>query len=630
MEYHLNETELYLFNTGENCYAYRVMGAHKVENGAYRFAVWAPNAKAVSVVGSFNGWNGDANPMRMAGTSGVWEAVVENAKKGDVYKFAVTSRDGHVNYKADPYAFYAQMRPETASIVWGLEPFKWSDGAYMSARGLPFKKAMSVYEAHAGSWKAGLNYRQLAQELVRYAANMGYTHIELMPVCEYPYDMSWGYQITGYYAITSRYGEPEDFKYFINCAHEAGLGVIADWVPAHFTRDAHGLARFDGEAEYEHPDTRRSDQPQWGTLLFNYEKAEVQSFLISNAVYLLKEYHIDGLRVDAVSCMLYLDYGRENGEWLPNEHGGNTNLSAVAFLRKLSRAVGRECPGALLIAEESTAFPLVTAPPEDGGLGFHLKWNMGWMNDTLSYMSMDSLFRKWHHSKLTFPMCYAFSENYILPFSHDEVVHGKRSLIGRMPGIYEEKFLQLKLLFMYQFAQPGKKLMFMGCEFGQFIEWNHEQPLDWMLLDYPQHSAVQRFVRELNALYVSTPALYEMDCGWEGFEWVSVDDADHSVIAFIRRDSEGGSLLCVFNFTPVPQNAYRVRFSSPVILSSALSNQDPRFCGHVPPPRAELMSMKDHEGDYIDLFIPGYGGAYYHLNFQPVTAPLQAPKIQTN
>ncbi len=580
MKPYLDDNELYLFNTGKNAYAYRTLGCHRVmmPDGyeAYRFAVWAPDARAVSVVGSFNGWNPRADGMKPCGTTGIWQAHIGIAHHGDLYKYAIMTKKGELIFKADPYAFYSQLRPETASVIWDTESFRWTDDAHMRKRPRPDRPAqeapMSVYEVHLGSWKAGLNYEQLAAELVDYVADMGYTHVELMPVCEYPLDDSWGYQVTGYYSITARYGTPDQFKILVNALHRAGIGVLLDWVPAHFTRDAHGLRRFDGSALYEHPDPRRGEQPDWGTMLFNFERSEVRSFLISNAIYFLKEYHIDGLRVDAVSCMLYLDYGKQDEEWVPNRYGGNENLAAIEFFRELAHAVGRECPGTLLIAEESTAFPLVTAPPEDGGLGFHFKWNMGWMNDTLAFFKLDSFFRRFNHDKLTFSMCYAFSENYMLPFSHDEVVHMKNSLIGRMPGTYDEMFAQLRLLYMYQYAHPGKKLLFMGGEFGQFSEWNFRRSLDWMILDFPQHAALREFVKALNVFYRNEPALYERDDGWDGFEWRSVEDSAHSVLAFCRRDASGKELLCIYNFTPVPHDLYPVRLPYRAKLRRAMSS----------------------------------------------------------
>ncbi len=616
MNANISQKDLYLWGEGTNIYAYLTLGCHAVEINdypAFRFAVWAPHAAGVSVVGSFNGWNPEADPMEPCGTTGVWQAFIGIARQGDTYKYAIRTQEGELLYKADPFAFYGQLRPNTASVIWDAEDYAWRDGVYMARRAVLDHHAapINIYEVHPGSWKLDLGFDELSEELVRYVVDMGYTHIELMPVCEYPLDDSWGYQVTGYYAITARYGTPQQFMHFVDVCHQNGIGVIVDWVPAHFARDAHGLRRFDGTPLYEHPDSRRSDQPQWGTLLFNYEKNEVRSFLLSNAMYFLKEYHVDGLRVDAVSCMLYLDYGREADAWLPNRYGGRENLKAIDMLRQLSHTVHREAPGALLIAEESTAFPGVTTSPEEGGLGFDYKWNMGWMNDTLSYLSMDSYFRKWHHDQVTFSMCYAFSENYILPLSHDEVVHGKLSLIGRMPGEYENKFRQLRLLLMYQIAHPGKKLTFMGSEFGQFIEWDFRRPLDWFLLAYPSHGDMQLFTRQLNRFYTRTPALFQQDDDWLGFEWLVVDDSDHSILAFLRRDAQGNEILCAFNFTPVKHDPYRLPLPRPYTLTQALSNVDLREISGV-------LSEPDAYGDeYVDIMLSPYEAVYYYLKPQP-------------
>ena len=583
----ISDADLYLWGEGTNSYAYLTLGCHKAEHRGYevyRFAVWAPNAASVRVVGSFNGWNIDADPMHPIGETGVWEAFIGIAHAGDTYKYAIETRMGEIIYKADPFAYIAARRNEDSHML-----------------------PMNIYEAHLGSWVEGLDFPALSRRLLGYVKEMGYTHIELLPVSEYPLDDSWGYQVTGYYSITSRYGNPSQFKEFIDQCHQAGLGVIVDWVPTHFCRDEQGLRLFDGTPLYEHPDPRRSEQPQWGTTLFNFEKNEVRSFLISNAVFLMKEYHIDGLRADAVSCMLYLDYGKRGGEWLPNRYGGRENIAAIDFLRQLSDTVRRECPGALLIAEESTAFPGMTAPTSKGGLGFDYKWNMGWMNDVLDYMSMDSYFRSYHHDEVTFSMCYAFSEHYILPLSHDEVVHGKKSLIGRMPGEYADKFSQTRLLLMYQMAHPGKKLTFMGTELAQFIEWNFRQSLDWLLLDYPTHEAMQQFVRELNHFYTRTPALYQLDDSWDGFEWISVDDRAHSVLAFLRKDAEGNKILCLFNFTPVEHYPYRVRLPFMATLDQAISNVDMRDIKGV-----ETVQLED--GYYADIMLSPYEAVYYYVN----------------
>ncbi|MEG1560519.1 MAG: 1,4-alpha-glucan branching protein GlgB [Clostridia bacterium] len=616
MAYHIDDTEVYLFNEGTNAYAYKMMGCQRVadENGeqAIRFAVYAPNAVSVSVVGSFNFWDTRSNPMNKIGESGIYEAHLSNANEGDMYKYAITDKSGNTIYKSDPYALKSEFRPNNASMIEFLPAFRWTDGRYMEnkKRKNIYESPMSIYEMHIGSWKDKTWIYDLTDDLLDYVEKMNYTHIELMPISEFPLDESWGYQQTGYFCISSRYGTPEDFMRFVNAAHKRGIGVIIDWVSAHFPKDEHGLAMFDGAALYEHPDKRRGDQPAWGTNLFNYEKNEVRSFLISNAVYFLKEYHVDGLRVDAVSCMLYLNYGKKDGEWLPNRDGGNINTAAVAFLRQLSKTVNRECVAPILIAEESTAFPLVTKPPEVGGLGFNFKWNMGYMNDTLAYMELDSFFRKYNHDKLTFSICYAFSENYILPFSHDEVVHGKRSLINRMIGDYGEKFAQLRLLFSYQYAFPGKKLNFMGSEFGQFIEWDSKSTINFFLLEYDKHNELHEFVRALNAVYKKNPPLYEVDCERYGFEWVSVDDSLHSVIAFFRIDKQNRRILCIFNFTPVSHEPYRLRLKAPAVFSELL-NTEPGALVSKKSANDPIRTQSDDEGYYLDIALGGYAGIYF-------------------
>ena len=604
----LTNDELYLFGEGTNYYAYKALGCHRVTldgHETFRFAVWAPNAARVSVVGSFNNWNTEADVMFPVGETGVWQIHIGIADIGDTYKYAILTKYGNIIYKADPFAFMAQQRPNTASVVWDISGYEWHDGEHLEYRmkADPHCEPMNIYEVHLGSWRQGLGYEELSEQLVKYAVDMGYTHIELMPVEEYPLDDSWGYQVTGYFAITSRYGTPQQFKKFVDCCHLAGLSVIADWVPAHFTRDEHGLTRFDGTPTFEHPDPRVSDQPQWGTVMFDYGRNQVRSFLISNAVFLLDEFHVDALRVDAVSCMLYLDYGKD--EYVPNQYGGRENLYAIEFLKQLNTAVHRHCPGAVMIAEESSAFPLVTGDVNEGGLGFDFKWNMGWMNDTLAYFEQDSVYRRYHHDLLTFPMCYAFSESHILPLSHDEVVHGKRSLLDRMPGEYEDMFRQLRLLLMYQFAHPGKKLLFMGSEFGQFIEWDFKRPLDWFLLDYPMHSDMQKFTRELNEFYKSNTPLFEVDDNWDGYTWLAVDDAKHSIIVFLRRDANGRELLCAFNFTPVKHSPYRIRLPRAGEFTQAISNVDLR--------ELHISSEKDANGDYLDIMLSPYEAVYYHV-----------------
>lgn len=614
MDFYIDSTQLYLFGEGTNSYAYRMLGNHRVqgEYEAVRFAVYAPNAVEVSVVGSFNEWNISSDKMYRLGDSGVFETHIGHAKNGDIYKYAIKTRDGKIIYKADPYAFRTQMRPDTASMVWEIEDYEWTDQKYIKRRNSrnPYNSAMCIYEVHQGSWRIGEKLFDLAKSLVDYVADMGYTHIELMPVSEHPYDESWGYQITGFFAISQRYGTPYDLKHFINACHERNIGVIIDWVAAHYPRDEHGLAYFDGGAVYENSDKRRADQPDWGTLLFDYSKPQVRSFLISNAVFLLKEFHADGLRVDAVSCMLYHDYGKQNSNWLPNKYGGKENLEAIDFLRQLAKSVNRECKGCLLIAEESTSFALVTKPPETGGLGFNFKWNMGYMNDTLHYMSLDSYFRKFNHDKLTFSMLYAFSENYILPFSHDETVHGKKSLIEKMPGSYDEKFSQLRVLFMYQYAHPGKKLMFMGSEIAQFSEWNSKSTVEFFLTDFPRHSQMQQFVKRLNRVYRRYPQFWACDNDWSGYQWLICEDSQRSLIAFLRKDKER-EMLCVFNFTPIDYALYDIPVQKKVKAVEILSSDSQKYGGSGKFEGQFAIARKSGNSYCLTLNIPAYSGAYY-------------------
>jgi 1,4-alpha-glucan branching enzyme len=564
-----SEFDLHLFNEGTYHFAYERLGALLLEVGGIKgvyFSVWAPNARRVSVVGDFNRWDGRIHQMRVLGNSGVWEIFVPQAEEGAKYKFEIKTKEGHLLLKADPYAFFSELRPATASIVYHLSSFPWQDEEWMEKRKSQnlLSSPWNIYEVHLGSWKRGkdntfLNYRDLAHQLVAYAKEMGFTHIELLPVAEHPLDASWGYQVTGYFAPTSRFGTPEDFRYFVDYCHQEGIGVILDWVIAHFPKDAHGLGRFDGTALYEHLDPRLGEHPHWGSYIFNYGRNEVRTFLISNAFYWFKEYHIDALRVDAVASMLYLDYGRKEGEWIPNPYGGKENLEAINFLRYLHENVYRCFPGIATIAEESTAWPGVTIPPYLGGLGFLFKWNMGWMNDFLTYISKDPIYRKYHHQNLTFPMLYAFSENFILPISHDEVVHGKRNLIDKMPGDWWQKFANVRLSFATMLGYPGKKLIFMGTEFGQWREWNHDIELDWFLLGYETHHQLQRLVKDLNHLYNTEKSLFELDYSWQGFEWIDCNDADNSVISFIRKSKNPQDFLVfVCNFTPVPRPNYRI------------------------------------------------------------------------
>lgn len=583
---YLPQDDVFLFNTGDARKAWLLLGCRYLpEIKMHRFVVWAPNAEAVSLVGDFNGWDTDATPMEKCGT--MWVCFVGGLNNGDLYKYCVTQKGGKKVFKSDPFARWSQTGLDTASRVW-TGSFKWSDGKYMDMRSRrdAFTQPMSIYELHLGSWKTepdgSVNYVKAAHELAGYCTDMGYTHIELLPLTEYPFPGSWGYQVTGYYAPTSRYGTPDEFAEFVDILHNAGIGVIMDWVPAHFPRDEHGLALFDGTRLFECKEKRMADHPEWGTLIFDYAMPEVQSFLISSACCFFENYHIDGIRVDAVSSMLYLNYGRKDGEYTPNAEGGNINLAAVEFLRKLNTAVLSEYPGAITVAEESTAYPMVTMPPSLGGLGFSFKWDMGYMHDTLDYFSTDPLFRSGKHDKLTFSMMYAFSENFILAYSHDEVVHGKKSMLDKMFGSYEQKFATLRSLYGYQFAHPGKKLCFMGSEFGQFIEWNYEQSLDWLLLDYPMHEKLQEYYRSLNKLYTSYPALYDCDKSWDGFKWLNVNDKDRSSIAFLRsaRPENDSYLICACNFIPNEHRGFVIGLPESGVLREVLSSDDVRFGGN--------------------------------------------------
>ena len=564
------DVPVYLFKQGNNFESQRFFGAHFENVGeteGVMFRVWAPRAKAVSVVGDFNSWIPSATPMKnIDPQGGIWERFVPGIRQFDIYKYCVTTPADELVFKADPYAFHAETRPANCSKVYALEDcYNWTDDAWQkrAAARDPLDRPMNIYEMHAGSWRTypdgnPFDYRALARELVPYLTDMGYTHVELMPLMEYPFDGSWGYQVTGYFAPTSRYGTPADFKAFVDECHRAGIGVIMDWVPAHFPKDQFGLYQFDGTNCYEDQNPLRAEHKEWGTMVFDYARPEVQSFLISNALFWLTEYHIDGLRVDAVASMLYLDYNRRDGEWQPNVNGDNKNLEAVAFLQKLNTAVLERKPGALLIAEESTAWPLVSHPASEGGLGFNFKWNMGWMNDMLCYCSADPFFRKDMHDKITFSFMYAFSENYILPLSHDEVVHGKCSLISKMPPPYENQFGGLRALYGYMAAHPGKKMLFMGGEFAQFSEWAYQRGLDWMLLDYPAHRQMQAYVKALNHFYLATPQLWEQDTDWRGFEWISHEDNRNNIIAFRRVAKDGSDIVVVVNFSPEEQQEYRI------------------------------------------------------------------------
>jgi 1,4-alpha-glucan branching enzyme len=565
----LTDQDLYLFNEGSHFRLYDKFGAHPLSFegvAGTHFAVWAPDAEEVFVMGEFNGWDKTSHPLHPRAQSGIWEGFVPKVTRGAVYKYYIVSRyHGYRVEKADPFAFYSEVPPRTGSIIWEPE-YMWQDQEWVDGRRNALDAPVSIYEVHLGSWRRvpeeenrPLTYRELAPQLADYLDQMGFTHVEFLPVMEHPFYGSWGYQITGYFAPTSRYGTPEDFMFLIDYLHLRGIGVILDWVPSHFPTDEHGLAYFDGTHLYEHADVRRGFQPEWNTFIFNYGRNEIRSFLISNAMFWLHKYHVDGFRVDGVASMLYLDYARSEGEWIPNEYGGRENIEAIAFLRGFNEEVYRSCPDVQTIAEESTAWPMVSRPSYVGGLGFGLKWDMGWMHDTLEYMTQETIFRKYHHDKLTFRMLYAFHENFVLPLSHDEVVYGKGSLLGKMPGDLWQKFANLRLLFSYQFAQPGKKLLFMGGEFGQWKEWNHDDSLAWHLLAEPLHRGVQKCVEDLNRLYRSEAALYQQDCDIAGFEWIDCSDADSSVISLIRKGaSTDDIILVILNFTPVPRLNYRV------------------------------------------------------------------------
>ena len=613
-----NSIPLYLFHEGTNAKAYEYLGAHPVDGGVC-FRVWAPNVQWAGVAGDFNGWQPDKAPMTKI-SSGVWECFVDGVNRYDAYKYYFRTADGREFYKSDPFAFHCETRPATASKYYGELDFDWSDKGWLRKRKKAdiYSSPMNIYEVHAGSWQLyddgnPLSYRDLADRLIPYVKDMGYTHIELLPVMEYPFDGSWGYQVTGYFAPTSRYGTPEDFAYFVNAAHNAGIGVILDWVPAHFPKDTYGLYEFDGGACYEYADPRKGEHLQWGTRVFDYGKPEVQSFLVSSAMFWISEYHIDGLRVDAVASMLYLDYGRDDGNWIPNCHGGRENLEAVAFLKKLNESVFREHGDVLMIAEESTAWPMVSRPTYLGGLGFNFKWNMGWMNDCLRYFSLDGLARKFNHDCLTFSFFYAFSENFVLPISHDEVVHGKCSLINKMPGTYEEKFAGVRSFLGYMMSHPGKKLLFMGCEFGQFIEWNYKQQLDWLLLDYEAHRQLKSYVSALNKFYLANSPLWEIDYSWEGFSWIVSDDSSNSVVAYIRRDKKENELIALCNFTSVTRQKYRIGVPKPgtyrVVFSSALPEFGGKGESTVGSVRAKKKPMHGYEYS-IELDIEGLSCMY--------------------
>lgn len=580
------EMPVYLFHQGTNAHAWELLGAHRQLNGKTNFCTWAPHAAAISVVGDFNGWDAAANPMTRLNEQGLWGATVELTHDYDCYKYQITTANGRTLYKADPFAFHTQTPPENASKIYRLAGYRWHDAEWMTERAAQDARSLpvNIYELHIGSWRRNADgnyysYLQLAEELPTYLTEMGYTHVELLPPTEYPYDGSWGYQVTGYYAPSSRYGTPHDFMALVDALHEAGIGVIMDWVPAHFPKDEFGLYEYDGECCYEYSDPAKWEHKDWGTRVFDFGRTEVQSFLVSSANFWAHTYHIDGIRVDAVASMLYLDYGRQEGEWRPNINGGRENLEAVAFLRKLNSAVLSEHPGFLMIAEESTAWPLVTRPPEIGGLGFNFKWNMGWMNDTLFYTSLDPYFRSYNHDKLTFSMMYAFSENFVLPISHDEVVHGKGSLLNKMPGDYNQKFAGLRTFMGYMMTHPGKKLLFMGCEFGQFIEWDYHKQLDWMLLDYESHRKTKDYIRALNHYYLAHPALWQVEDNWDGFRWLNADDNTRSVITYYRADEKGKKSLVLCNFAASRWEDYRMGVPEAGTYRVALCSEEEQYGG---------------------------------------------------
>lgn len=631
----LTDTDKYLFGKGTHYEIYEKLGAHITEadgrKGVY-FAVWAPNAAGICVVGDFNNWCGDNYEMRRHDDSGIFELFTENAHEGSLYKYLIYTKDGRMLYKADPYASYSQRRPDNASIVYDINRYQWNDGQWLAEeeKVAPTKKPMAIYEVHLGSWKKKddgtpegfLNYRESAVQLVDYMKYMGYTHIELMGIAEHPFDGSWGYQVTGYFAPTSRYGTPEDFMYFVDYLHQNGIGVILDWVPAHFPKDEHGLANFDGTPTYEYADSRKGEHPDWGTKIFDYGRTQVISFLISNALYWVEKFHVDGLRVDAVASMLYLDYGRNQGQWVPNKYGGNGNLEAMDFFRHLNSVMRSRNPRAITIAEESTAWPGITASEEEGGLGFTFKWNMGWMHDFLEYMKLDPYFRSNNHNKMTFAMTYAYSENFILVLSHDEVVHLKCSMINKMPGEYEDKFANLKVGYTFMMGHPGKKLLFMGQDFGQWAEWSESKSLDWHLTNETMHSDLQKYVKSLLSIYNRYKACYELDQDPEGFEWMDPDDYTRSIYSFVRKTMDGrDSILYVCNFTPVARPDFRVGVPCPgrytLLLNEKCEEGTEYIAEKIPTDRMEYS---------IPLPLAPYGTAIIKFNYKKVKKPIKKTK----
>ena len=627
----ITEADAYLFAQGTHYEIYEKMGAHEAEidgqKGVY-FAVWAPNAKYVNVIGSFNNWDIFQDNMDRISEGGIFALFIPGAKIGDMYKYVITTSDDRKLYKADPYGNYSQLRPDNASIVTDLSGFKWTDSAWQTEKQTKdiLKQPMAIYECHIGSWmkhpvsdpekETGFyNYREFADRFVEYCKDMKYTHVELMGIAEHPFDGSWGYQVTGYYAPTSRYGTPEDFMYLVNTLHKHHIGVILDWVPAHFPKDEFGLANFDGTCLYEHPDARRGEHPDWGTKIFNYGKHEVSNFLIANAMFWVNKFHIDGLRVDAVASMLYLDYGRENGQWLPNEFGNNKNLDAIEFFRHLNSMMKKKYPGTMMIAEESTAWPLVTGDPKEGGLGFTFKWNMGWMHDFCSYMSLDPIFRKDNHYKLTFAMSYNESENYILPLSHDEVVHLKCSMLNKMPGFYKDKFANLRVGYTYMFTHCGKKLLFMGQDFGQDCEWSEERELEWHYLEDKEHSSMKYYTQKLLEIYNKYPCLSENDNNWKSFEWINADDKDRSIYSYVRKSENGrNNILVVLNMTPMERKDYQIGVNKKKKYKLLLNSDDVDFGGNggTIPKEITAKAVKCDNKPYSLTFdLPAYGAALF-------------------
>ena len=627
----ITEADAYLFAQGTHYEIYEKMGAHEAEidgqKGVY-FAVWAPNAKYVNVIGSFNNWDIFQDNMDRISEGGIFALFIPGAKIGDMYKYVITTSDDRKLYKADPYGNYAQLRPDNASIVTDLSGFKWTDSVWQTEKQTKdiLKQPMAIYECHIGSWmkhpvsdpekETGFyNYREFADHFVEYCKDMKYTHVELMGISEHPFDGSWGYQVTGYYAPTSRYGTPEDFMYLVNTLHKHHIGVILDWVPAHFPKDEFGLANFDGTCLYEHPDARRGEHPDWGTKIFNYGKHEVSNFLIANAMFWVNKFHIDGLRVDAVASMLYLDYGRENGQWLPNEFGNNKNLDAIEFFRHLNSMMKKKYPGTMMIAEESTAWPLVTGDPKEGGLGFTFKWNMGWMHDFCSYMSLDPIFRKDNHYKLTFAMSYNESENYILPLSHDEVVHLKCSMLNKMPGFYKDKFANLRVGYTYMFTHCGKKLLFMGQDFGQDCEWSEERELEWHYLEDKEHSSMKYYMQKLLEIYNKDPCLSENDNNWKSFEWINADDKDRSIYSYMRKSENGrNNILVVLNMTPMERKDYQIGVDKKKKYKLLLNSDDVDFGGNggTIPKEITAKAVKCDNKPYSLTFdLPAYGAALF-------------------